>query len=410
MKDDAIPSPLSLQVLLPATKEALASLYATKQRTLLALLGIVIGISSVIAMITVGKIVEAEALKQFQELGTDFVTVEKSFGAPSPRGGAMSRRGLPVSVALRMAIDLPDVSLSAPMVTGSGKMVFGSQNWDANLVGAMQDFAAVNRLTVSAGRFISDLDQHTYFCVIGEEAAQKMAAAGTSSPVGARIKINGLLFTVIGVLPKMPEGGMRPFDPNRSVVIPLSTALRIIDHASVDRVLVRLHPAANPREAPARLTGYFKQRADFEVSVRTAEELIAQMEKQMRIFTLMLGAIGSISLIVGGVGVMNVMLVSVTERKNEIGVRRAFGAQRTDIQMQFLVEALVLCALGGIFGAAGGAGAAYIISQYSNWTFFMPKIALFLGVVVSGAIGLFFGFYPAFQASRLKIIQALRNE
>lgn len=410
MKDDAVPSPLSLQVLLPATKEALASLYATKQRTLLALLGIVIGISSVIAMITVGKIVEAEALKQFQELGTDFVTVEKAFGAPSSRG-AMANRGLPLAVALRMAQEMPEVSRSAPMAIGSGKIAFGGQTWDSNLVGAMQDFAPVNRLSVAAGRFVSDLDQHAYFCVIGDETAQKMAQAGTASPVGSRIKLNGLLFTVIGVLPRMPEGGMRPFDPNRSIIIPLSTALRIIDHASVDRVLVRLHPAANPREAPARITGYFKQRApEFEIAVRTAEELIAQMEKQMRIFTLMLGAIGSISLIVGGVGVMNVMLVSVTERKNEIGVRRAFGAQRTDIQMQFLVEALMLCALGGVLGAGGGAGSAYIIAKYSHWTFFMPKIALVLGVLVSCAIGLFFGFYPAFQASRLKIIQALRNE
>jgi putative ABC transport system permease protein len=179
----------------------------------------------------------------------------------------------------------------------------------------------------------------------------------------------------------------------------------------VDTILVRMAPGSDPRRAPALIKGFFAAHTPNKpVTVNTAEELIAQMEKQMKIFTLMLGAIGSISLIVGGVGVMNVMLVSVTERKNEIGVRRAFGAQRVDIQAQFLVEALILCLMGGALGALFGTTSAYIIAQYSHWHFFMSRLALFLGIVVSCAIGIFFGFYPAFQASRLKIIQALRNE
>jgi len=204
---------------------------------------------------------------------------------------------------------------------------------------------------------------------------------------------------------------LRPYEINEGLLVPMDIALRMAVPREISAITVRLKPDADSQAGMRQITDWYARVApDVPIDCMSAEQLIEQMQRQMRLFTLLLGAIGSISLIVGGVGVMNVMLVSVTERRREIGIRRALGARRRDIQIQFLVEALLLCSAGGLLGAGVGALATRIVSHFCHWQFVWTSGALILAIAVSSVIGVFFGFYPAGQAARLNPIVALREE
>jgi putative ABC transport system permease protein len=238
-----------------------------------------------------------------------------------------------------------------------------------------------------------------------------MRRAGARRLVGEKIRLDGLPYIIVGVLQDTPGWGMRQFNTNRSVFVPVSTSLRAFDDAKIESITARMAPHVHYTAAAEEVQGYFRHKVkDLKLEVQSAEQLIEQMEKQMQLFTLLLGAIGSISLIVGGVGVMNVMLVSVTERRKEIGIRRALGARRRDIQSQFLIESVILSLVGGLFGIALGIGASYIICHFTGWTFHASTAAVLLGFGVASAVGIFFGFYPAYQAAWLNPITALRAE
>ncbi len=401
----------SVLLLKANVKEAVSSLYAAKQRTLLALIGIVIGIGSVIAMISVGEIVKSEALAQFQELGTDILTIRNP-----DAGGVTSDRQATATIRLADALELPvkteSILAAAPSTHGFGEFVYaGKRVGDGAILGVTASFSDLNKLFLTTGRFISDLDFRRYYCVIGGEIAQAMQRAGARRLVGETIKLAGRLYTVVGVLQNTPGWGMRQFNTDRSVFVPITTAQRAFSEAEIESVIARMQPQVHYMAATEEVQTYFRHKAKgLEVEVESARQLIEQMEKQMQLFTLLLGAIGSISLIVGGVGVMNVMLVSVTERRKEIGIRRALGARRGDIQSQFLMESLILSLIGGLFGVALGIGASYTICHFTDWTFLVSTAAVILGFGVASAVGIFFGFYPAYQAARLDPITALRAE
>ena len=386
-------------------EEAAKSLYGAKQRTILALFGIIIGIGSVIAMVSVGTIVEAESLRQFKDMGTDILSIQKGYG-----GGA--KKTITIKDAVDIPVYCPSIAEVAPYIQAglptwySGKKVFGP------CMGVTGSFQDLNKIRVKQGRFISDLDAFAYFCVLGDERAAKLSALGLSEPVGKKLKVGNHIFTVIGVLERVPGGGgMRPHGLNDAIFITIRTATRIVERAEISNIMARMMPGFHNTTAQAQITDYFSNRVRGpEVEVRSAEELIEQMEKQMKLFTLLLGAVGSISLIVGGVGVMNVMLVSVSERRKEIGIRRALGAKRKDIQTQFLIESMILSLIGGLFGIGLGVSASYIIAHFSKWHFLVSYMAILLGFGVSSVVGIFFGFYPARQASRLDPIAALRSE
>ena len=394
-----------------SVKAAARSLYAAKQRTILALLGIIIGIGSVIAMVSIGTIVSAEALKQFKEMGTDILTIRKDF---SREQEAARKSDVPIQLndALNIPAFCPTVLAVAPYISQDGEISYAGKKLEGgSVLGVTQSFAAINKLRVEKGRFISDLDEYGHFCVIGNSIYQKMKESGDSNIIGEKIKLGGAIFTIAGMLEKGPGGGMmRQFEPDESVYIHITTAMRLKGNAEISTITARISPDASAQAAQKQIKEYFKKTKTPAVRVTTAEELIENMQKQMRLFTLLLGAIGSISLIVGGVGIMNIMLVSVSERRKEIGICRAFGARRKDIQSQFLLESIILSLIGGVMGIAIGVLLSFIVSYFSKWEFMISYTAIFLGVFVSSAVGVFFGFYPARQASRLDPIVALRSE
>ncbi|MBN2123576.1 MAG: ABC transporter permease [Deltaproteobacteria bacterium] len=389
-------------------REAGRSLYGSKQRTLLALIGIVIGIGSVIAMVSIGKIVEEESLRQFKDMGTDILSIRKGY---SKDGEDAAPRKITLEDALAVPRYCPSIHMVSPYVQSSLQTNYKGTSGFVPLLGVTEAFQDLNKIAVKSGRFVSDLDTFRHFCVLGAGEAGNLGALGLDQPLGQSLKAGDNIFTVIGVLEKVPMGGMRPYGINEGLMIPVSTASRAFPKLGITDIIARMKPGIGHVAAEKEIRAYFSDRlGGLNMEITSAEQLIAQMEKQMKLFTLLLGAVGSISLIVGGVGVMNIMLVSVTERRREIGIRRALGAKRRDIQGQFLIESIILSLVGGILGIAVGVAASYVVAHFNAWQFLISSMAILLGFGVSSAVGIFFGFYPAHQASRLDPIEALRSE
>ena len=383
-------------------KEAASSLLAGRQRTLLALTGIVVGVGSVVAMMSVGIIVRDESLSKFRELGTNILSVSLRYA-----GDAKDRSVVTPDDALGLAA-LPTIARAAPYVISHGQAsLAGKAVLEVSVIGATD--ALADKLKVESGRHISDLDHRRYFCVVGSEVAAVARAAGIGRIVGESVTVDGVVYTVVGVLRRTPRG-MRRFDADRAVIIPISTAQRVFAWPEIRDITARMSEGAHHVAAAREIGDYFRRGPDGPVvRVESAEELIERMYEQMRLFTLLLGSVGSISLFVGGIGVMNVMLVSVTERRLEIGIRRALGARRADIQSQFLIESVMLSTVGGLIGIGAGVAATWGICEFTGWTFGVSTQAMGLGVGVSGAAGVLFGFSPAYQAARLDPVAALRG-
>ncbi|MFP4168588.1 MAG: ABC transporter permease [Desulfonatronovibrionaceae bacterium] len=388
-------------------KEALRSLLGAKQRSILALLGIVIGIGSVIAMVSIGTIVQNEALRQFKEMGTDILQASPT---SSGRDSKQDKNEFSLQTVMDIPYECDLITLSTPQTSHYGKLQYSGDNLDIPALGVSESARELFKIDLVRGRFISDLDKNMYFCVIGAKVHRFLRQNGMNDPLGKRILFNKEYFRIVGVAEEMTMNSMRPYQINEGIIIPVSTSFRFPKAPKIESITVRVASDGEVQKAETQLQEYLQDHDRVKTRVRSAEELIDRMQKQMRMFTLLLGAIGSISLIVGGVGVMNVMLVSVTERKREIGIRRALGARRADIQAQFLIESLILCFVGGMIGIALGVGASYLISRLSDWHFLVSLPAVFLGVGVSVVIGLFFGFYPARQAANMSPIEALREE
>lgn len=386
-------------------KEAFSSLVGAKQRSVLALIGIIVGIGSVIAMVSVGSIVQKEALRQFLEMGTDILTISESY--QSNQG---SRGKITLANALAIPAQCPEISLTAPYISSYETMKFLGEKKSVPALGITPSFFDVNKLNLKQGRFIHALDQFMFYCVIGEKIETQLRGQGVREMVGTRIIFKDKYFTIVGVINPVAMGGMRPYEINEGLMVHASTIKRLSKDYKIQNIIARTAVGTHYTEASTRIRQYYTALNGLDVEVRSAEELIAQMQKQMRMFSLLLGSIGSISLMVGGIGVMNVMLVSVTERTKEIGIRRALGARQGDIQLQFLIESVMLCIVGGFIGIGIGVGASYIISYYASWEFSVAYDAIVLGVVVAVSVGIFFGIYPARQAARLSPILALRSD
>ncbi len=397
----------TLPILGANARQAVDSLRRARLRTVLGLLGIMIGISSVIAMVSLGEIAREQARRQFETLGTDILLVRAKPAAAGPR-----------AIGLADAAGLADAVLSiaeaAPRIQGHGAFRHaGRKVGQGSVQGVTAAFASVNRLSLRAGRFVSQLDADRHFCVVGAAVADEMRRAGTRRIVGQTVEIGETLFTVVGVLDRRTESYALPLQvaADKSVFVPVGAAGRVVDDPAVDVVVARSRAGVGYETAVAEIRSYFRNRSPgLRLDIVAAEELIARMEAQTGIFTLLLGAVGSISLIVGGIGIMNIMLVSVAERRREIAIRRALGARRRDIQSQFLIESVILTLAGGLLGVVLGLAATWAICRFAGWEFLISGTSVAGGLGTAAAAGLFFGFQPARQAARLDPIAGLQGE
>ncbi|MFL1494976.1 ABC transporter permease [Pseudomonas antarctica] len=385
--------------------EALVSLRTLGKRSVLALLGIVIGSSSVVALINIGHNAAVDAAMIFKDMGTDTLVAQFP-----PKGNS--------NTPMRASLDLEAVRRSVPGIAHigalsvfGGPIVFHGRTTNANFVGTTADIKDAMRLVVRDGRFLSSFDANETYGVIGDQVAQTLSTPGDPLKLGDRIRINDYLFLVVGILHNQPRAMLMPVQANESLFIPAEGMRRIFPTPQIGNVIIRAAPGENmERIAHDAASALKSQLTDHDVDIQVPQQMIDGMTRQSRTFAYLLLALGAISLVGGGVGVMNVMLMNVSERRREIGIRMALGARQRDIRNLFLLEAVTLTAVGALCGAVLGMTAAWLYAWLSGWAFALAAGALPLGVGSTLLVGLFFGIYPAVAASRLQPVEALRDE
>ncbi|MFH1758984.1 MAG: ABC transporter permease [Patescibacteria group bacterium] len=399
-------------------QEALIALTANKVRSGLTVLGIVIGIGSVIAMISVGQGASGQIQERIQGLGSNLINVSPGFqrslsGVRSGRGGATT---LTIEDADAIAAQVPLVAAVAPEVSGRYQVVQKSQNTNTQITGTVNNYQKIRNISMESGLFISDRNivSASKVAVLGPTARDDLFGEGTN-PISQTIKINRISFTVIGVTQSKGSSGFGNQDD--MIFIPISTSQRYLSGNNyVGSISVQ---AADEKSMAAVQEGITQllltrhnisdpQMADF--SVMNQADVVDAATTVTDTFTLLLAAIASISLLVGGIGIMNMMLTTVTERTREIGLRKAIGAKKRDIVLQFLSEAVILTFIGGAVGIVFGATAAFLISSFAGIATKIALSSILLAFGVSAAIGIIFGYYPAFKAAKLNPIEALRYE
>lgn len=392
-------------------KEGLLNLYHSKLRSILALLGVLVGTASVVAMVLGGELATNEALQQFKTLGTDLLAVTVNMSAEE---GAEAT-GKTDSLSLAQALDLTTADKSivqvAPYTQLFRQATFNGNTLNGSILGVTDSFADIVHIKLQAGRFVSLFDKYEFYCVIGHQLYESLKTMSVKNPIGQQLQIGKHIFVIVGVAEAWSENSFVYANIDNSILVPIMTSTMLSKYAVISNILMRLSQQADipsvEEHVSARITSLLSGK---QVTFRSAKELIAKMKKQSNILTVFLGLIGSVSLIVGGIGVMNIMLVSIVERRREIGIRLAVGATRRDIAILFLMEAVMLSLVGGIFGVLTGIFVAYIIAVIWHWQFTLFILPPLAGFTVSVAVGIFFGFYPAYLASRLDPISALRSE
>lgn len=392
-------------------KEGLLNLYYAKLRSILALLGVLVGTASVVAMVLGGELATNEALKQFKSLGTDLLAVTINTSSEEKHTASGKAENLSLEQANNLINVDPNILNLAPYSQIFNPVFYNGQQINGMILGVTNSFADIVHVKLNAGRFISVVDGYEHYCVIGNNIYKAMKEISVKEPLGQQIQIGKNIFVIVGVADSWPENNFVYTNIDDAVLIPVLTSTVMSKYASINNVIMRLSPQADIQQIEHKISNAINQVvAGKQIAFRSAKELIAKMRKQNDILTIFLGLIGSISLIVGGIGVMNIMLVSVIERRREIGIRLAVGATRADIGALFLMEAVMLSLVGGSLGVIIGIVIAYIIASLSHWQFELFMWPPLAGFTVSVAVGIFFGFYPAYKASKLNPIEALRSE
>ncbi len=390
-------------------QQALTNLSASKLRSFLAVLGILVGTAAVVALISCGQLATEKALEQFKNLGTDLLAISAYKNMPQKSQG--DDNSLSSSQWQQIADQIPHVIKIAPYSITYQPLSFNGKVMHGSVIGADENLADIVHIDLFQGNFVSFLESFEHFCVIGYGLAQKMKEISLDDPVGKQIRIGQALYTIIGIADHWKENGFFSEDINQAVIIPLEGMRLVSKDTKINNAILRLKPDSPIDDVIGHIKQIIKSQVPkLNILSRSAKQIIASMENQGRIFTLLLAVIGSISLLVGGIGVMNVMLVSVSERKKEIGIRKAVGAKNSEIQALFLVESIMLSLLGGILGVVLGLILTLIIAYFSDWTFSIYALPPIAGFLVSAATGIFFGFYPAHRAAKLEPIASLRSE
>ncbi len=379
----------------------LRSLLALKVRSLFALLSIGMGTAAVVAMVFCGKLATQEALKQFKSLNTNLLAITIHHNELNQTENN-AKPSLTLNQALALSTLDSHILIAAPFTESYQSIIYQGKPINGTVIGATDEFKNVMHLTLKTGRFISLLDQLNPFCVIGHDLLPNAKQQ--------QININNTLYTIIGTLTSWPQNNVIYADIDHAMIIPIQSAQFINHHADINNVVMLLSANSDPMMIEEKLTHYFQQHFPTQsISFRSSQLLIDKIRKQNDILTVFLGLIGSISLLVGGIGVMNIMLIAVHERRQEIGIRRAIGATTIDIAALFLAEAVMLSCTGGITGAILGIIAAFIVAMIQHWDFILLWWPILMSVSISIAISLFFSAYPAYKAARLDPIVALRS-
>ncbi len=389
--------------------QAISNIFSSKLRSFLAVLGIMVGTASVVALVISGELATKKALSQFKALGTDLLSVslyEKNASQESSPANTVTMKEW-----LALQSSIPGIKDGAPYITMYEGLSYQGNKLTGAIIAADESLAKVIKIKLVEGEFVSFVNHYEQFCVIGDDIRQQMEKIHFGSAIGQKIRLGKNIYRIIGVSKAWPENAFFNEDINKSVIIPIRGANLITRDAKINNVIFRLNKGSDIDVIIQNITDRIVKHAPgLSVFPRSAKQIIKSMESQGRIFTLLLGLIGGISLLVGGIGVMNVMLVSVVERKKEIGIRKAIGAKRRDIQKLFLIESIVLSLLGGTLGVVLGLIVAYLISFFSGWEFSLYLQPPLIGFGVSVVTGVFFGFYPALRAARLDPIETLRGD
>ncbi len=396
---------------------AMRALARNKLRSALTMLGIIIGVAAVIAMVSVGQGAQQQAQEQIAAMGSNVLFVGS--GAVSRGGMSMgwgATKSLVYDDMTAILHECPAIAAAAPGTTATAQVVFGNDNWNTRITGTEPQFFDIKVWTFQEGSPFTqaDVESANNVAVIGETVRKNLF--GATDPLGQTIRVNNLPFKVVGVLDLKGTSPMGD-DQDDTIVMPVTTVQKKMNGQTWLRwIMVSAVSREASYAAQKQITAVLRDRhriragQDDDFFVRNLADFAQLADEQSRLFTVLLASIASISLTVGGIGIMNIMLVSVTERTREIGIRMAIGATEGDVQQQFLIEAIVLSLIGGAIGIGLGLGASSTIANTLGWPVLVSTKAIVVAAVFSAAIGIFFGFYPARKAARLDPIEALRYE
>ena len=396
------------------------ALRVNKMRSALTMLGIIIGVGAVIAMLAVGTGASKKIAEQISSMGSNLLIIlPGATTAGGVRMGAGTQPTLTIGDADAIQKECPAVSDVAPVHNGVAQVIYGHQNWSTGVVGTTPSMLVVRDWTLAAGRTFTEQDvkSATKVCLLGQSVVDNLF--GDMDPIGQFIRIKNLPFTVIGVL--APKGqSAQGQDQDDTILVPVATAQKKLFGTSfpgmVRTIMVKAKSTEDLAPAEKQINELLRQRhhigpkQENDFTVRNLTQIMQTAEQSTKVMTLLLGAIASVSLLVGGIGIMNIMLVSVTERTREIGIRMAIGAKTWDIRLQFIIEALTLSLIGGVAGIILGISGSELISVFAGWSTVISPLSILLAFGFSGMVGIFFGFYPAYKASLLDPIDALRYE
>ena len=407
---------------LASARIAVRALRVNKLRSALTMLGIVIGVGAVITMVAVGSGAQRRVAEQIASLGSNLIVI---LSGSSTQGGVRLGSGSQLTIteedAWAIQREVPVVEAAAPSMRGGSQVVYGNLNWATQIQGVTPEYFTVREWDVESGKTFGqeDVDGATKVALIGQTVATNLF--GDVDPLDQVIRIKKVPFTVVGVL--APKGqNTWGQDQDDIVLVPLSTAKKKVigvsqaNARSVNAISIKVREAGAMKEAEELIRGLLRQRhrlqtyQDDDFWLRNLSEVLQSQEESSRVLTMLLAAIASVSLLVGGIGIMNIMLVSVTERTREIGLRMAVGARGRDILTQFLVEAVTLSMIGGVIGIALGLAGSYAIAYFAQWRTLINSEAIMVAFGFAAAVGIFFGFYPARKAAGLNPIEALRYE